>query len=103
MGSRYYKSVILTGEDFFLFCDPTVTPAFASLFPGAGAAGFDVVAMGGDLVSAAARLAAGGNPGPGTGSPACLSPRAAASAAAAAEPLWVFLTITLGAIPGFIN
>ncbi len=54
MGSRHYKSLILTGEDFFLFCDPLVTPALAFLFPGAtaaaGATGFDVVATGGDLL-----------------------------------------------------
>ncbi len=105
MGSRYYKSLILTGEDFFLFCDPPVTPAFAFLFPGAaaGATGFDVVATGGDLVSAAPRLAAGGNPGPGTGSPARLSPGAAALAAAAVGPLEILLIITLGPIPGFIT
>jgi hypothetical protein len=107
MGSRHYKSLILTGEDFFLFCDPPVTPAFAFLFPGAaaaaGAAGFDVVATGGDLVSAAACLAAGGNPGPGTGSPARLSLGAATSAAAATGPLETLLTITLGPIPGFIT
>jgi hypothetical protein len=75
---------VLTGEDFFLFCDPPVTPAFAFLFLGvaaAGAAGLDVIATGEDLVSAAARLAAGDNPSPGTGSPACLFPGAAASAA----------------------
>jgi len=106
MGSRHYKSLILTGEDFFLFCDPPVTPAFAFLFPGAaaaGAAGFDVVATGEDLVSAAARLAAGDNPRPGTGSPARLSHGAASSAATAAGPLELLLTITLGPIPGFIT
>jgi hypothetical protein len=71
MGSLHYKSLILTGEDFFLFCDP---PAF--LFPGATVAGtscLDIVAMGEDLVSAAARLAAGTDPSPGTGSPARIS------------------------------
>jgi hypothetical protein len=85
MGSHFYKSLILTGEDFFLFCDPPVTPAFAFLFPGA---------TGGDSVSAAARLAAGGNPGPGIGSPACLFSEAAASAAATG-PLEILFIITL--------
>jgi hypothetical protein len=88
-GFTFYKSLILTGEDFFLFCDPPVTPAFAFLFPGAaaGSTGFGVVTTGGDSVSAAARLAAGGNPGPGTGSPARFSCEAAASAAAAVGPI----------------
>jgi hypothetical protein len=106
MGSHHYKSLVLTGEDFFLFCDPSVTPAFAFLFPGAaaaGATGFDVVATGEDLVSAAARLAAGDDPSSGTGSPARLSHGAATSAATAAGPLEILLTITLGPIPGFIT
>ena len=69
IGSLYYKSLILTGEDFFLFRDPSATPALAFLFPGAAAAGaasLDVVAMGEVLISAAARLAAGDDPSPGT-------------------------------------
>ncbi len=59
MGSHHYKSLVLTSEDFFLFCDPPVSPAFAFLFSGAaaaGATGSDVVATSEDLVSAAARL-----------------------------------------------
>ncbi len=35
IGSLYYKSLNLTGEDFFLFRDPPATPALAFLFPNA--------------------------------------------------------------------
>ena len=65
----FYKSLTSTGEDFFLFCDPPVIPAFAFLLTGAAAAvggtDTDAITTGGDLVSFAARLAAGGNSNPG--------------------------------------
>jgi hypothetical protein len=57
-----YKSLASTGEDFFLFCDPPVTPAFAFLLTDAataiGSLGFDAVTTGESVVSHAARLAA---------------------------------------------
>ncbi len=104
IGSLYYKSLILTGEDFFLFRDPSATPALAFLFPGAavGTAGLGVATMGEVLIFAAARPAAGIGPSSGTGSPARISHDVAASAPAA-DPLGILLTITLGAIPGFIT
>jgi hypothetical protein len=105
IGSLYYKSLILTGEDFFLFRDPPATPVLTFLFPdaaAAGNAGLGVTAMGEVLVSAAARPAAGIGPSSGKGSPACISHNVAASAAAA-DPLGILLTITLGEIPGFIT
>ncbi len=58
--------------------------------------------MGEVLVSAAARPAARIGPRSGKGSPARISHEAAASAAAA-DPLGILLTITLGALPGFIT
>ena len=97
--------MILTGEDFFLFRDPSATPALAFLFPCAAAAGtasLDAAAMGEVLISAAARPAAGIGPSSGKGSLARISHDVAASAAAA-DPLGILLTITLGAIPGFIT
>jgi hypothetical protein len=105
-GIAFYKSLILTGEDFFLFCDPPVTPAFAFLLTDAAAAfggiGSDAVTVGGDLVSIAARLAAGSNSGPDTGSPAHFTSAAAVSAAAAvASPTESFLSFTLGPTTGF--
>jgi len=84
---QIHKSLASAGEDFFLFCDPPVTPAFAFLLTDAAAVfdgpGTDAVTDGESVVSHAARLAAGGSPGPGTGSPAHSAPAAAVSAAVA--------------------
>ncbi len=104
-GIAFYKSLILTGEDFFLFCDPPATPAFAFLLTDAAAAvggiGPDTVTIGGDSVSLAACLATGGNSGPDTGSPAHFTPPAAVSTAAAvASPTESFLSFTLGPTTG---
>ncbi len=100
-----YKSLASTGEDFFLFCDPPVTPALAFLLTDAAAAigslGPDAVTTGESAVSHAARLAAGGNSGPGTSSPAHSAPAAAVSAAVAAGPPKAFFSITLGSTAAF--
>ncbi len=98
-GIAFYKSLILTGEDFFLFCDPHVTPAFAFLLTDAatafGGIGPDAVTVGGDSVSIAARLATRGNSGPDTGTPAHFTSAAAVSTAAAAvSPTESFLSFT---------
>jgi hypothetical protein len=90
--------LILTGEDFFLFCDPYATPVLAFLFPCAATAG---TASLGVFISAAARPAAGMGPSPGKGSPASSSYDVAALAAA--DPSRILLTITWGEIPGFIT
>ena len=59
---QIHKSLASAGEDFFLFCDPPVTPAFAFLLTDAAAAigglGTDAVTIGESAVSHAARLAA---------------------------------------------
>ncbi len=100
-----YKSLASAGEDFFLFCDPPVTPAFAFLLTGAaatgGGLGSDAVTTGRHSASLAACLAAGGIPGPGTGSPAHSTLAAAVSAAVAVGPTKIFLSITLGPTAGF--
>ncbi len=102
---RIHKSLASTGEDFFLFCDPPVTPAFAFLLTDAAAAigglGTDAVTIGESVASHAARLAAGGSPSPGTGSPAHSAPAAAVSAAVAADSLKVLFRITLGSTAEF--
>ena len=86
-----HKSLASAGEDFFLFCDPPVTPAFAFLLTDAAAAisglGSDTVTTSESVASHAACLAAGGSPSPGTGSPAHSAPAAAVSAAVAADSL----------------
>ena len=101
----FYKSLASAGEDFFLFCDPPVTPAFAFLLTGAAAAvggiGPDAITAGRDSVSHAACLAAGGSSDPGTGSPAHFTLAAAASAAVAVGPPEIFLSVTLGPTAGF--
>ena len=87
---QIHKSLVSAGEDFFLFCDPPVTPAFAFLLTDAAAAiggpGTDAVTIGESAVSHAARLAAGGSPNSGTGSPAHSAPAAAVSAAKPPSP-----------------
>jgi len=102
---RIHKSLASAGEDFFLFCDPPVTPAFAFLLTDAAAAigglGTDAVTAGESDVSHAARLAAGGSPSPGTGSPAHSAPAAAVSPAVAAVSLKALFRITLGSTAEF--
>ena len=84
---QIHKSLASAGEDFFLFCDTPVTPAFAFLLTDAAAAigglGTDAVTDSESAVSHAACLAAGGSPDPGTGSPAHSAPAAGVSAAVA--------------------
>ena len=88
-----HKSLASAGEDFFLFCDPPVTPAFALLLTDAAAAigglGTDAVTTSESAVSHAVCPAAGGSPGPGPGSRAHSAPAAAVSAAVAADSLKV--------------
>ena len=80
-----HKSLASAGEDFFLFCDPPVTLAFAFLLTDAAAAigglGTDAVTSSESVAAHAARLAAGGSPDSGTGSPAHSALAAAVSAA----------------------
>ena len=94
----FYKSLTLAGEDFLLFCDPPVTPVFAFLLTGGAAAiagiGPDAITIGGDSVSLAARLAAGDNSDPDSGSPAHFTLAAAVSAAAAVGPIESFLSFS---------
>ncbi len=63
---QIHKSLASAGEDFFLFCDPPVTQAFAFLLTDAaaaiGALGSDAVTTSESVVSHAARLAAGAPP-----------------------------------------
>ncbi len=99
------KSRMQATQDFFLFCDPPATPAFAFLLTGAAAAvggiSPDTITAGRDSVSHAACLAAGGSSDPGTGSPAHFTLAVAASAAVAVGPTEIFLSVTLGPTAGF--